>query len=1064
MNKTKRFDLKTILTLISVLVLSLSVLFTAGCGKTEDSSSSSSSSSSTTKEESVKDYQTITNGDFEFGTDDETKATDYPVNTGINWSRANDSLTTSAVTSNYASGIIDTNEEVYNQIAKDQAFPIVSGEGDSAVYFNPRSPYYYGLIEKSYAFDKEVENEDGLPTTGSKILMIHNKIKAEDGRGTAQKFTSSKTIDIAADSYNKVSLWVLTKDLKTLQDTNDFGAYVALNTTVSSSKNPLVINNINTDGNWAQINFYIEGSSLLTTSYKLVLGLGTGSRKVKDGYVEGFAYFDNVTIETLTKAEYDQATGAIVAENKYSLFVSDADNAGFYKDATKSELQASLTGATYLSNGNASESYDATKTFTKFDYTLSFDIPSVSDSNVFLSSEANVDVYPNGGSNFCQGSEIGEGAFSTISAKLDGVTNPVGSDAQTVYMIYPEVASHTLNTKAYTLKDGEAMLLTFLTKVKTANAQDAVTVSVVDNGTTTTPIDEATVIATSYNTNDYENEETANWAKFFIYVSNDIGDGLDRQFSLKIDFGPTNPTTEYFALPVGYALFTGFETTMLTPEQFEIGKNFGDYTGNVSLGAELINGPKDDEDSKDVYSLNYATSDNYKIESNLSSTVVGFIGVVGGHTMVGGESTAYSQDVTKTGLFNTKYIDNYTTLSASEIESLKALEKNADNDYVQALLINNTSAASYGYLGTSNTISASSTSTIAVKLKVFGDAKAYVYLTNSNPLEGFDVLGLSAPKWTFANDEVTYSDNEYLVDKKYVQTVTASECANGWITVYFKVTAGINAINYRVEVWNGSRDGADKSQGMVAIESISTSASLSEAKLLADNEGGEVSEIEYKRAPTLVAYTTDDGKESTKFQEYNSQVVFTEYSKAKAIIATHQTVDAETSLDETTDKEEDLAPEEETEANTNWWLQVMSLIIAIVLIIAVIAVAFRLFKKRVEVKETVINEGYSRNTRDIANRKIAENKRRKAEEAERLAKEEANAQEKASEETQVNGNEENAETEEALPEYDYDNMENNLLPEETVENAETPATENAEAVEEPTSETTDADDNGDKND
>ena len=93
MNKTKRFDLKTILTLISVLVLSLSVLFTAGCGKTEDSSSSSSSSSSTTKEESVKDYQTITNGDFEFGTDDETKATDYPVNTGINWSRANDSLT-----------------------------------------------------------------------------------------------------------------------------------------------------------------------------------------------------------------------------------------------------------------------------------------------------------------------------------------------------------------------------------------------------------------------------------------------------------------------------------------------------------------------------------------------------------------------------------------------------------------------------------------------------------------------------------------------------------------------------------------------------------------------------------------------------------------------------------------------------------------------------------------------------------------------------------------------------------------------------------------------------------
>ncbi len=1062
MNKTKRFDLKTILTLITVLVLSLSVLFTAGCENTEDSSSSSSSSSSTTQKESIKDYQKITNGDFEFGTDDETKATDYPVNAGINWSRSNDSLTTSAVTSDYASGIIDTDEEVYKEIASEQAFPIASGEGDSAVYFNPRTPYYYGLVENSYVYDKDVENEDGLPTTGSKILMIHNKIKSEDGRGTAQKFTSSKTIDIAADSYNKVSLWVLTKDLKTLQDTEDFGAYVALNTTVSSAKNPLVINNINTDGNWAQINFYIEGGSLLTTSYKLVLGLGTGSRKVKDGYVEGFAYFDNVTVETLTKKEYDEATDAITAENKYSLFVSDADNVGFYKDATKSELQASLTGTTYLSNGDASESYDASKTFTKIDYSLSFEIPSLSETNVFESSKANVDVYPNGGSNFCLNSEIGQDAFSAISSKLDGVKNPLGDDAQTVYMIYPEVASHTLNTVTYNLPDGEAMLLTFYTKVKTANAQDAVTVSVVDKGTTTTPIDEATILATSYNTNDYENEETENWAKFFVYVSNDIGDGLDRQFSLKIDFGPTNPTTEHFALPVGYALFTGFETTKLTPEQFEIGKNFGDYTGNVSLGADLINGPKDDEDSKDVYSLNYATSDNYKIETNLSSTVIGFTGVVGGHTMVGGENTAYSQDATKAGLFNTKYIDNYTALSASEIENLKALEKNGDNEYVQALLINNTTATSYGYLGSSNTISASSTSTIAVKLKVFGDAKAYVYLTNSNPLEGFDVLGLTAPKWTFANDEVTYSDNEYLVDKEYVQTVTASECSNGWITVYFKVTAGINAINYRVEVWNGSRDGADKSQGMVAIESISTSASLSNAKLLADNEGGEVNEIEYKRAPTKVAYTTDEGEESTKFQQYNSEVIFTEYSKAKAIVATHATVDAESTLDETVDEEEDLVPEEEPESNTNWWLQVMSLIIAIVLIIAIIAVAFRLFKKRVEVKETVINEGYSRNTRDIANRKIAENKRRKAEEAERLAKEEANAnaQEKVSEETSDAGNEE---TEETLPEYDYDNMENNVLPEENVETAETPA-ENAENVEETTSETTDADDNGDKND
>ena len=97
--------------------------------------SSSSSSSART------DYQVVTNGDFEFGTD-EKAATDYPVSSSINWTRSNDSLLNSATSSSKLSGIIDTDPDVYKEIAESQNFAKVS-EDENAEYFNPRTPEYY---------------------------------------------------------------------------------------------------------------------------------------------------------------------------------------------------------------------------------------------------------------------------------------------------------------------------------------------------------------------------------------------------------------------------------------------------------------------------------------------------------------------------------------------------------------------------------------------------------------------------------------------------------------------------------------------------------------------------------------------------------------------------------------------------------------------------------------------------------------------------------------------------------------------------------------------------------
>lgn len=1040
MDKTKKFDLKSILMLVLVMMLSVSMLVLTACGDTTSSGSSSPSSSSAPEKETVKDYQQISNGDFEFGSD-EKENDDYPVNTGIYWSRANDSLSTSAVTSSYASGVINTDDDAYNAIASKQKFPVESGSGDSAVYFNPRTPYYYGLVKDSYVFDKDTANKDGLPTTGNKVLMIHNKDDSNDGRGTAQKFTSTTTMTIDADTYQKVSVWVLTKDLKTVQNTTEFGAYVSLSNTLGSAKNPLIVKNINTNGEWAQVNLYLEGSSFTSVSYRLVLGLGFGSRNQKSDYCEGFAYFDNVTFEKLTKEEYETATSAINSADKFAIYTKNIS--GEYEDTAKNDLVTSVSGTTYEDNGAKADAYQPTKTYTALNYALSYNVESTSQTALLQDNKTNAEFYPNAGADFGASTQIGEGAFSSIASSVSGVTNPLGDSANTLYMILANPSSHTVNTKNFTLADGESMMLSFYLKVKAENSQDGVTLSIVDKGTTTSPCNDETSFAPAFNTTAYTNDDTNDWAKCFVFITNDIGDGKARNFNLKIDFGPTQITTDYFKFASGYALFTGFETTALTKAQYDIHSTKSEYTGELELGAELLNGP-DDETPKDTYDLNYSKADNFAIETGLASTIIDHTGVVANHTMVGGNKTAYTQTETISGLFNTEYVNNYDILTADEKTTLNALEKTNENKYVQGLLIKNSTATSYGYLGPAHTISPNQTATIAVKLRVFGNAKAFVYLANANPLEGFDVLGISAKKWTFDKDKGVEYSTETAIDKKYVQTVTASECEDGWKTVYFKVTAGINEINYRLEVWNGARDGSELSEGMIVVEGGYTNATIDLNKISADN-GVEPSTIEYRQAPTLVNYYDEDGKAKTRYDEYNSKVVYTSYDNAKTIIASHASIDVEAEITEEKPSEDDSdnsSSEDDSTANARsgeFWLQIASVVIVIAMVIALLAVIFRKLAKATATKHEEIKEYYSRDTRDQANRRIAENKRRKA----LLAKQQAELDQQAEQQAQESADVETV-AEEEVKEYDYDNMDNNVEPETVAE--EVTETETLEAT------------------
>ena len=108
-------------------------------------------------------------------------------------------------------------------------------------------------------------------------------------------------------------------------------------------------------------------------------------------------------------------------------------------------------------------------------------------------------------------------------------------------------------------------------------------------------------------------------------------------------------------------------------------------------------------------------------------------------------------------------------------------------------MIYNNVANHYGYIGKTNTIPSSDYAKVSVELKVAGDANAYVYLVDvENNMK--DVLTFNYP-----TDNSTYELMHKITDDMMSD--------NGWVEVEFYLATGAKSRNFRVEVWNGGRDG-----------------------------------------------------------------------------------------------------------------------------------------------------------------------------------------------------------------------------------------------------------------
>ena len=125
----------------------------------------------------------------------------------------------------------------------------------------------------------------------SNFLMIDNK------KPTAYGYRSDNKIRFNAsnEDYYKLSVWILT-DI----DNAEQGAYIQLKSSTDKDEDPIIIlDNINTGGEWKQVSIYIKPDAVRYKDLYIQVGLGTGGKNDKDKIVQGTAFFDEITLETL---------------------------------------------------------------------------------------------------------------------------------------------------------------------------------------------------------------------------------------------------------------------------------------------------------------------------------------------------------------------------------------------------------------------------------------------------------------------------------------------------------------------------------------------------------------------------------------------------------------------------------------------------------------------------------------------------------------------------------------------------------------------------------------------
>lgn len=797
-----------------------------------DDETDSSGSSDAETVEPATDTSRIKNGSFEYFTSSDTTLIATSVN---NWSNAaNVAPSGQASASQTASGIIDTDEDAWKNLTESSGKSFATEDEAAANWdelsANDKLKFIQDweedennderkLTDLSFydakTDDFNIEYED-VPTCAnpgthyatadeknSHVLMIHNSY---DNRGTAQKYTASSDIVLAAGTAAELSMWVKTSDLTYADnktgETQDViglrGAYISITQQIGSvTLDNVYVKNIDTeainpdgdDNGWVKYTFYLNGCSYAESTFKVVLGLGMSGGSNRMEYVSGYAFFDDVTCTTMRSSQYDtKVADAITANALKAADVVDLDSKEEDK-IFKTDTADFKTVKTYAIDLDKS-----TSAFTDYSFAASGSVSTKvteqkdAHGNVYVSAYGKDGLAPSGKIVFqslgFQTANDVTGLYANRAKLAEKAGNPyldaflanaykensVFKNEELILLLSADGAAYTTDlTDATNFKVPANTNIVFSFFVKTSNMKGKTGLDVKlynldnkSNAKSLTALDTTSVAEVNVDSNEGADKDAdiyEGWQQCFFFIENDTTE--TQSFAMTLNLGPKTvidkAASDFYA---GYAAITNFQSREITEAEYSYATE-GTYTATITL-------TKDGSEKADPTSFDEATTIGKDIEQTLAD-LDSYRGVYGGSAYVNGTATDKKvNDYAYAGLLSKDHLDNYVANAADSNYWLNKLNASADKAYLedllgdaaQPLLIIADGTNTYGYIGEKQSISAGSYSAISVRVKASDGATAYVYLTDMDDAshESSLSIGRKVSYWYDKNGNICVKD------------------------------------------------------------------------------------------------------------------------------------------------------------------------------------------------------------------------------------------------------------------------------------------------------------------
>ncbi len=1103
MKRTQKNSKKFLALLLSLLMTaSVSVAFSA-CDDNTDDTTDTDTETSTDEEVVTDEKELISNSTFTLNPYDATK----PIITNTTgWSRATNSVASGvASTSDAASGIIDVDSEKWADLTTSglsgvEAKNLTEAQAKekwSTMTTKDKLEYYEAWKDNSANKDRLisdlsfyesfnidvddlplVEGEGGakvaLENPGkpdgvedTRVLMLHNEKQTDTYIGTAQKYTSNSTVTVKAGETAKFSVWVKTSNLVSSSANNEEdptaynrGAYICVNHTVGGKTlEPLEIKNINVN-DWTKYEFVLCGSSFADSTFTIVLGLGQSGGSNKEEYVNGYAFFDNLTCEvSKTTATLDGYETFDFSDEEKIVLANKMNATKFALDFydVGSGFEKAFDASAFVGEATTEKNVSGQLYSTVSGVNGAIAIPGLN--GKFLNSESDIKGAINLAS-LATGDETQQKVYNKSFASDDflGASDALlflsknGAAYKAEKQLQIPVGYWALSFYVKTSAMGDFTGAGIRLEVEDDELATAQEISKID---TTTVVE--------------EDADTDGWQKVLFFFNNKTES--TQNATLTLSFGPTSGLIEATekTFGSGFAAFAKFEHKTLDKQEFECAAS-GSYSKVVTM-------EEPEEETQTDSGFDAAGSlEQSSIESGFANAK-NYSGVYSDSAFVGGGKNLDVNSLKTAGLLNSQYVANYETILKAMGGDGATWNSVIGEDVTQPLVIHNDSAEAttktYGFIGASTTISANTYKTVSLRVKVSAGATANIYLVNTDADNYNSTLSIGRKvsywydkdgnvctedptgedfnaktdiafrlqknglykvntNWAgaatvpdkdayYANlaaynyDETTkhlylddlatdyaysdnwkhdgndriafynydkeaktafaYSDNTTkvydfsntdltprytAVDENKVMHVSVGDTNGAWKIVTFYIHTGESAKNYRLEVWNGAREGGAIAAGAyVMFDSWNPSDALT-----ADTWN---SMIEERKDATDATIDTFDSAfsffDSAKYFRYDETIdinnvgaVYESYDPTTTtetvayllsddtdmctVFADYATTETAVSKDEVKEEDEE-EEEEDTESETNGWLLASSIAIAAVLVIAIVSLVAR---------------------------------------------------------------------------------------------------------------------------